>query len=55
VIEWEEFEKGEDVWGPKVERALTDWESAAEAGDEEDEIEASRSTRARRNSSSEVE
>lgn len=30
VLEYEDLEKGEDVWGPKVEQLLSDWESSNE-------------------------
>ncbi|KAF6231812.1 hypothetical protein HO173_009895 [Letharia columbiana] len=30
VLEYEDLEKGEDVWGPKVEQLLSDWKSSNE-------------------------
>lgn len=33
VLEYENLEKGEDVWGPKVEQLLTDWQRSNQGND----------------------
>lgn len=55
VLEYDNLEKGEDVWGPKIEQLLAEWESCKGRVDgAADRSNGMRSGRQRRNSSSDA-
>lgn len=45
VLEYKDLDEGEDVWGPKVKRFLTEWDEKKAAGKKAAEAEAGRNTR----------
>ena len=54
VLEYENLEKGEDVWGPKVEQLLAEWQSIDEGINGVTNNSNGERRRRRRNSSSDV-
>lgn len=54
VLEYESLEKGEDVWGPRIEQLLAEWESGDESLDGVADRSDGERRRRRRNSSSDV-
>lgn len=54
VLEYENLEKGEDVWGPKVEHLLAKWQSSNEGKDGMTDTSNVEERRRRRNSSSDA-
>ena len=54
VLEYENLEKGEDVWGPKIEQLLAEWESSPGRMDSAADKSDGKRRRQRRNSSSDA-
>ena len=54
MLEYENLEKGEDVWGPKIEQLLAEWESSNERIHDVADRSDGESRRRRRNSSSDA-
>ena len=54
VLDYENLEEGEEVWGPKVEQLLTEWQSKSEGTDRVTDRSDSGRRRRRRNSSSDA-
>ena len=54
VLEYENLEKGEDEWGPKIEQLLAEWESSNDCMDGEADRSDGESRRRKRNSSSDA-